>query len=244
MEKEFFTYEQMLERLPDYLFQRLSIEEIEIFERSLPNYPEIAKEIEDVHRIFAKLDKMNIDAYVSKKTKNIPTKLREKIANKQKSLGFLQIPTFRIVVGAIGILIIALSLFWTKNLNLIPLKGLSKSGSVIQTQQFSKNTSDEIQYIDEAEGKKLLDDALEENQIHTIFSASLLDPVLDLDKVEEFNTIADEIIGNYILEGLPLDGRRLYFPEPLTFQQTLEQLENLNEIEFQQLIKELKNVSI
>lgn len=244
MEKELFTYEQMLERLPDYIFGRLPSDEVEVFEHSLLNYPNIVKEIENVRKVFTKLDKMSIDRYVSRKTKNIPTKVRAKISYKQKSLGFLVIPTFRIAVGAIGIIIIALSLFWTKNLHLFSPRELAKLGSGIQIQESSRDVYTRVQYIDESEGKKLIDDALKKNQIHTIFTESFIDPVLDIGKMDDFNSIADEILRRYILEFFDPNARRLYLSEPFTFQHTLEQLENLSENEFQQLIKELKNVSI
>lgn len=244
MEKKFYSYEQMQERLPDYIFGRLTSDEMETFEYSLPNYPDIVKEIEYVRKVFARLDKMNIDRYVSRKTRSIPAKVREKIPYKQKSLGFIRLPPFRIAVGAIGIFIIALSLFWTKNLRLFPPKDFPKSGSVIQTQESSKDVYTGGPYISQAEGEKLIDDVLKENQIHTILSESFTDPELDIGKMDDFNSIADEILRRYILEFFHPDALRLYLYEPFTSQHTLEQVENLSENEFQQLLKEIKNVSI
>lgn len=244
MVKEFFSYEQMQERLPDYIFGRLPSNEKEIFEHSLPNYTDLVNEIENVRKVFAKLDNMNIDRNVSRKTRNIPSKVRAKIQYKQKSLRFFGLPTFRIAVGAIGIVIIALSLFWIKNLHLFPLKKHPESGSVIQTQESSKEVYTEIQYINETEGEKLIADVLKENQIYTIFTESFIDPLSDLGKMEEFNSIVDEILGRYILESLDPNAHKFYLSEPFTFQHTLEQLDNLNENEFQQLLKEVKNVTI
>lgn len=244
MEDRLFSYDEMQEYLPDYLFGRLSQKEREIFERSLQHYPDIVEEIDNVRKVFSRFDKMNFDRYIERKTRNIPFKVHSKLQNKQKAFGFIGLPVFRIVVGTIGVLIIALSLFWSKNLQLhFPTKSM-KDLNESKSQSVETGKSTPIQFIDEAEVNKLLENALTENHISSFNLTAFEDPVYELGKIEDFSSLADNLLEDFLFASIEPDSKKLYLTSPLTIQPTLNELENLNETDFQQLIKELKNVSI
>ncbi len=74
-----FSESEMQERLPDYIFGNLEHTQKVIFEKSLPAFPEIQKEIDEVKSVFAKLDKIDYDKVLFDKTKDLPTRVARKM---------------------------------------------------------------------------------------------------------------------------------------------------------------------
>jgi len=103
---EYLDYKSMQELLPDYVFQRLSDEEKNKFEQSLPNYPDLQYEISDVRAVFYKVERMNFDENIEYRTRNMSVKVLNKLNSRKelepwsrKALRFL-IPTMALALAA------------------------------------------------------------------------------------------------------------------------------------------------
>jgi len=114
MEGKQLTRKEMEELLPDYIFKRLSKDETEAFEQNLLNFPDLVEEIEEVGKVFWKLEQMDIDGYLERKTRNIPVKVSNNLARKKSPLEILSHKGFVTAVAGLGVIIIALSLFLSK----------------------------------------------------------------------------------------------------------------------------------
>lgn len=243
MGERYFSYSEMQEHLPDYIFGRLSPLEREIFERTLPNFPDITEEIERVRKVFARLEKMNVDKFIDRKTRDIHYKVQAKWNKQQKAFGVVRLPSFRIVLATVGVVIIALSLFLTKNsrfvLNLNPLQTKNISmGDLSEKVNFEP-----LQLLDETEANQILENFIADGSLDYPNPGFFVDPVLELGKINEFSTFAENLIEEHIIESLDIKQSSIYNITLFSFNSLFNELENLNEDDFKQLIKELENVS-
>ncbi|GEM_PF-2820624 len=81
MNKEVYkkiSLEEMHDLLSDYAFERLSESEDKIFEYNLQFYPELNEEIEEVRAIFSSIDQMDMDKFLSERTKDLSVKVNSK----------------------------------------------------------------------------------------------------------------------------------------------------------------------
>lgn len=83
-----FSYKQIQELLPDYVFNRISDEEKIKFEQELPKYSDLQDEIKEVKSVFAKLDKMDLDNTLSHYTRNTSVKVNNRLAAKKQKVPF------------------------------------------------------------------------------------------------------------------------------------------------------------
>lgn len=74
-----FTYKEMQENLPDYCFGRLSEEDKAAFERTLPQYPDLREEVDEVGAVFQRVEEIDFDSIVGKKTKNLSVKVQNRL---------------------------------------------------------------------------------------------------------------------------------------------------------------------
>ncbi|MFN3270826.1 MAG: hypothetical protein ACK42G_09575, partial [Candidatus Kapaibacteriota bacterium] len=79
MEQKIYNRKEMEERMPDFIFGRLNPEEKETFERSLSNYPDLQREVQEVREVFHKLDDLDLDAFLDRKTRNIPVRVSARL---------------------------------------------------------------------------------------------------------------------------------------------------------------------
>lgn len=233
MNEKIFKREEMEERMPDFIFGRLDPKEKELFEQSLPNYPDLEKEVTEVREVFRKLNNLDIDNYLDRKTRNIPVKVSAKIQQKRNPLNIFARPGFVSLAAGIGIVLIVVSIFLSKiNKNEpLPTKEITRE-EVTNTNQPLFPQLEEVKSI--AEKEKLDIATLPEISDFSIldnYSASLVPA----------NEYLDELITEQLVEFLPNDSK---FTKNIFDYRFYESLNNLDENDFQQIIEELKNVKI
>lgn len=227
MEQKKLTRQEIEELLPDYIFGRLSPEECEIVESNLPNYPDLITEIDDVRKVFSRLERMDVERLVERKTRNIPVKINLQLAKKKSPLHYFSNKGFITAVAGIGVIIIALSLFFSK-----APKNVDKSINLTMETKETPLISFDIP-------DTLLPDNFE--------SKDIFSPILD----ESFYSF-DENIAETISE--IVDEEIIGMLDKSTFSKIslgkiseLEIIKNLDKIEendFQQILEELKDVKI
>ena len=99
-----YTHYELLELLPDYVFNRLKEEEVMIFEGSITEYPDIQQEIADVRAVFDRVEKIDFDRIIDHKTKNLSYKVNQRLNKKKSMLGFSG--TIRYLVPALAMFIL------------------------------------------------------------------------------------------------------------------------------------------
>jgi hypothetical protein len=110
------TEKQMQELLPDYIFNRLSESEKEIFELNLPNFLDIQKEIEEVNAVFTKFDKIDFDNLIDRKTRNMSYHVNNRMQKLPQRSSFR--PNFiRFAIPMTLMLLVSILLIRGKDLN-------------------------------------------------------------------------------------------------------------------------------
>lgn len=233
MNETIFNKEEMEEKIADYLFGRLEPKEKEKFEHSLQNYPELVQEINDVREVFRKLDALDLDNYLDRRTRNLPVKVSAKFQQKSNPLNIFAWPGFVSLVAGVGIVLIAISLFFTKINKRVPvsqketvLEIVNDKNQPIFPQLAEVDSLAEKEKLDITELPELSDYYLFDN-ITTSF-----DPASDF---------LDEIITEQLVEFLPNDTK---LTKNILDYRFYDNLNNLDENDFQQLIEELKSVKI
>ena len=70
--------EAMESLLPEYAFGNASLADQQAFEASLPLYPDLAEEVEQVRAVFAKVDELELPRQISQKTRNLSVHVLER----------------------------------------------------------------------------------------------------------------------------------------------------------------------
>lgn len=76
----------MQELLTDYVFNKLSNNEKEIFERNISNFPDLEAEVFEISKVFKKVSKYDYNSLILDRSKNISVKVLNK-SNKKGILG-------------------------------------------------------------------------------------------------------------------------------------------------------------
>ncbi len=227
MEKRNLTRKEIEELLPDYIFGRLSAEECEIVESNLPNFPDLVEEIEDVRKVFSRLDKMDVERLVERKTRNIPVKVNSQLAKQKSPLYFFSKKGFITAVAGVGVIIIALSLFFSK-----APKNVDKSNSITMENRNAPLISLDIP-------DTLLLDNFVSKEIFSPIPNENFYP-LDENTIETISEVVDdEIIG--LLDKATFS--KISFGNTVELE-LINNLDKIEENDFQQILKELKDVKI
>lgn len=106
----------MQEMLPDYVFDRLEADDRMAFERALPHYPDLSEEIKQVRSVFSKVEQMDIDGELRKRTMYMSEKVNSRL---EKRLPQRRKPgiTFKYLVPAFALGFIALTIFFPTTVN-------------------------------------------------------------------------------------------------------------------------------
>jgi len=147
-------YKSMQELLPDYVFKRLSEEDILKFEQSLPNFPDLQYEIAEVRAVFYKVERMNFDDNIEYKTRNMSVKVINRI-NSRKSLESVNrrilkflVPTLTLAVAAY--FFIDSNLFKSDNeFKILQDKDKETIASIYDDSNYLDYTTNDYQSIDE-----------------------------------------------------------------------------------------------
>ena len=220
---------QMQEFLPDYVFGRLNESDKTNFEQNLPNFPEIQKEIKEVQAVFGKLNSMDIEKPIRERSRNLSVKVNEKINNNKSKVysGFLS-PRFA-----------------------MPIMALLIGGLMIVYYGNQKNEMDnmktDIQILTEKDIETIHNQEEELTLIQESAELAFEENTSDYSDMVQFE---DEIeqIANSVISKIALKETKeisIYFSKYNFLDPTiLDDLDNLDEEEFQKLYEELKNEDI
>ncbi|MGB9702083.1 MAG: hypothetical protein ACPL1A_05055 [Candidatus Kapaibacteriota bacterium] len=256
-----FTRKEMEENLPDYIFERLSPENVRKFEQTLPEHPDLIDEIKQVRAIFDKLEKIDYDKIVFDKLKDLPTRVNSRLSKRTypQSLythkGKYLIPA----LAAAVIFALALPNFLTKD-----IKNLNfKRTNVIEKQQIkpsnqnniTNNNSDEANILKQTfpEKNKIINNKINDlakskNTNNDLISHTIILPTHSLMSlsdeeipyVEEFiNTQYNNLMGYVPVQSFhnSIISTQAYEPPINTY------IETLNNKDLELIIKEVQNVN-
>jgi hypothetical protein len=224
--------EEMQELFCDYAFNRLAEEDRILFEQNLIDFPELQQELVEVSQVFNKVESVDFDKKISSHTRNLSVKVNEKLSGKSKlsgNSGFIK----KYLVPSLGLVIITFIIFSGK-LNLTNDNVTENKSKSPNIENFTGLTSAEV--------KSLFDD---ESEIIDV--ASNLSNGLNPKALEQFSFFADVLEESYNtdLNGFvntdDYSDNRANYLNSSTQYQLFNQLENLDEDEFQKLLEELEN---
>lgn len=222
---------EMQDMFCDYAFNRLSDEERIVFEQNLPRFPELQLELNEVSHVFKKVEKIDFNKQISSRTRNLSVKVNERFAkeskfsNRRKIISKYLIP----VVGLAIIIVVIVS----GNIDFNKEKEINAD---VRNENFVGITS--------AEAKSVFD-----NDYEIIELASNLSNGLNSKSLENLAYFAQESIDesyNLTLDEFVkpddlLNDKSNYHLNSTNEYQIYNQLENLNEEEFQKLLEELED---
>jgi len=113
MENQNYIEKRLYELLPDYVFKKLSAEDIEFFEQNYHSFPEIQNEVVEGDKFFKRLESMDFDKVFKEHTRNISVRVQNKRTKKSKFSSFVSVS--RIVMPTMGvaaILLLAWNIFF------------------------------------------------------------------------------------------------------------------------------------
>lgn len=213
------TRNEMDELLADYAFGRLDSEKSEQFKANLDKFPDIADEVEEVRKVFVRIEKMNFDEIIDSKTRNLTVKVNNRIIKQQRrqsSFGFL----LKFAVPAAVIITISIAYFqggFNKQNDNNPTEFSNKLNNLVEIQEFDNNNITD--YLNDFEPDYLIEN----------FAS---DGVL-IDNILESNSINKIDLLNALSNTSTITDYNLY-----------DEIDELNEDEFQLLLEEIKNVQI
>lgn len=106
------TREQMQDLFCDYAFDKLSDKDKQAFELTLPDYPDMQKEILDVQTSFSKIDSLKLDKKITQYTRNLSIKVNSQLwnhgtGNRERGIGaFEQFKKLLIPAGVSAVVIV------------------------------------------------------------------------------------------------------------------------------------------
>jgi hypothetical protein len=239
------THKEMQELLPDYIFGRISIEDKAAFEHSLSNYQDIMQEVKEGKAVFQRLERMDFDRFLAQKTRNLSVKVNERLRRKNNQFEKFSW-SLRYAVPSFGLIVIIMILIWGNDLFL--------TNKNIPANQTAKDT---ISEVIENEGYQILNinevAALMNNYTSTkelnILTESIINPAfhVSIDEGSKVDQNIDNIVNNYIGNNIKLvkcakSYSKIY--SQFTAPDLIEQLSQLDEDEFQEILKELENADI
>jgi len=229
---DIFNYKQMQELLPDYIFNRISEKDKFKFEKELPKYTDLQDEIKEVKSIFAKLDKMDLDKTLAHYSRNTSVKVNNRLASKKQKMPFFN-NTLKYLIPTAALFFIGYLVFFNFN---------KPNSEVIQIDKQPK-----ISFLSEKDTTALFDSSLT-NEDYLELSLTYSTNHHSNDAIEyaiediASNEFFNDIILTHILsnneEIKDIDYNHTYYYE------FINNLNEINESTFQELLKELEDVKI
>lgn len=238
MNNQKYSYKEMQQMLPEYIFNELTISEAEAFENQLINYPDLQKEVEDSKAVFGKIEKIEFNDEISSRSRNLSIKVNHRLKNNSKRENIKLIS--RIVLPTAALAIIVAMIFLYEDANIFQNQvNLADKNSFYETMQLT--TSEKlavIETIDDADIEVALNDLDPNNTLtNNLFNYS-----------EQFEKELEEI-ENEIIEDNVNNMKPKEIGTYLTFQSSLghnliDDINNLTEDEFKQLLENIENEKI
>eukprot|EP00825_Cyclidium_porcatum_P016088 TRINITY_DN19248_c0_g1_i1.p2 TRINITY_DN19248_c0_g1~~TRINITY_DN19248_c0_g1_i1.p2 ORF type:complete len:262 (+),score=31.41 TRINITY_DN19248_c0_g1_i1:595-1380(+) len=232
MEMQFkkFDEKKMQELLPDYIFDRLNNQDKLDFEYNLPQYPEVQNEVDEVRQVFNRFEKMDFDKIVSEKTRNMSIKVNKRLSKRYERTQskFNVISRFALPLAAVGVI----SVFMIINSkNHKPLTDIKTSQMEIISKKID-NIADSLSSIASIDIQSNIP-AVVETSTNGIIS-----------KTDSENT---SIINNLVADELIKDKKsvdKFLGKQNVNGSDFMDDLENMDESQFQVLMEDLKNVEL
>ncbi len=228
---EKLTYKQMQEMLPDYVFGRTIESDRLAFEKCLPDYPDIQQEVNEVSAVFRKMELMDIEKPIRDKSKNLSVKVNQKLyRNTQpKYSGKFNL---KLIMPLMAFLIAgAMFLYYNRNDEQI--------SNAVQ--------SSELQILSNSDIKAITNDT---NNIDIIIESADIyskSNSVDFSDLLEYENEINELTNNAIIESVLKDKNSLKkylskfnYSDPTL----LDDLNNLDEKDFQSIYEDIKNEDI
>lgn len=203
---------QMEELLPDYLFGRLDNETANNFKMNLPNFPEIEKELNNASEVFRKIEDLDMKTAFDKKAINLSVQVNKRLYKRKSQSAKKSFFGYAVPIAVMITLIIVF--FNTNKYKNIDNSTLitNNSSKVIDSPAISVN---EIQQI--------LEEDIEVSETNNNIKNESAIPNISIneeDEIEDQFDIFDYEISEYAI---------------------FEELENLDESEFQEILSDIKN---
>jgi hypothetical protein len=229
MNNEKLNYNEMLERVPDYIFERLSSEEKTIFERNLPEYPDIIKEITDAQQVFKRFDSFSFDRLIDRKTRNMSVGVNKRLSrSKPNRMSFV----YRFVLPVFAMILLVIFIYTKpgKTLNDDALTSISKP-----LIDFSQKDTLSI-----FEDKISTNDILNANSNIAAFTTNIdeLSNIIKLDEYGLRDYFFDEIFKQY--STIELES----VAKSTNTQELMEIVKELDENDLQIILKGIENAKI
>ena len=231
---EEFTYKQMQEMLPDYVFNRLSINETKAFEENLHRYPDLKKEVANVKRVFGKVDRMDIEKRISQRTRNLSIKVKNEMKQKRASKGRVLFGV-RYVLPLIGIIVVSIIFY---------IYFLSLDHGTGQDQQYTKSTFTMVKPQEVL--AVISDNTVEEDEYLNAASEMSFDQKdmnvdeLIIDK-ESFIESIDDHLAEMLLEDIEAEEYLNILNDYDLTHDIYIPVDELNEDDFQLILKDIEN---
>ncbi len=229
------NYKGMQEMLPDYVFGRLSAEDVELYENNLPDYPDLQDEIEEVRKVFGKVETMDFDKKIAQRTRNLSIKVMNRMEiykAKQRRFSFAT----RYVVPTFGLAIVLILIF-VMNPNL----DKSKTGKDILERK-----PGEFQFLKNKDALTLFDSPVQEADFLALSTNLATENVKELSHPGMDESTAKSIWENFISEHISssLTGIETSFaslPDQHNYN-LMNEMSSLEENDFQNILEEISNV--
>lgn len=99
------------ELLPDYAFGRINEKDKSFFEENIKDFPELMDELEQIQRVFQKVESVDFDGLMKKNSRNVSVKVMRNIKKSRPSL-FLQFLQPKNLLPTLGLVVMAYITFF------------------------------------------------------------------------------------------------------------------------------------
>lgn len=233
------SYKELQEMIPDYVFEQLTISEAEAFEQSIQQYPDLIQEVNDAKIVFGKINKIELTNEIEHKSRNISVKVNQKLSSNQRRSNFRMISRLALPTAALAVIVAMVflydsDLFYPKNNSEL----ISKNSQIDEL--FELKSSEKIAILEATEDENDLIEAAE--KINIASSDVLIENHDDIEiKLEE----AEIDYLNEKLSQLNQESLANYYNTQFHFGSSIyNDIENLSEAEFQNLLEEIENEKI
>jgi len=214
------TRKEMEELLPDFAFGRLDNETAEVYAKHLEEYPDLQKEIAEIQKVFSRVEKMDFDSILERRTRNLSVKVNNRRTVRKPILSgnaFL----IRFGIPAAVVMAVMIALF----------NGPADKKITDETITFSQKLNTALNF----------DDVDEESFSDYDYLGSEVP-----ETVNNQDLVGSQILNELYTDDLDekkamLKAVNVNITSPNIF---LDELEELSEDEFQLLLEEIKNVQI
>lgn len=230
-----YSYQEMLERLPDYVFGKLQDEERTIFELSLSDYDDLVEEIKIAKNVFSRLDNSRLDDEINKRTRNLSYKVNQKRASTKVHSRFSIVTKYLVPTAALVLLVILINFPKSKIQQTSDNKTIKAKLLILDSNKINKLLDKETDINELAEGIQDLNSLnINKNTVNTNISMIDQESLPDLT-----NYLFDEVFkSSDNLNSLKQIQTNNNYPE------IYKMLKDLNEEEIQSILKDIENAKI